>query len=341
LSKHLSISNEAYLIAEVGLAHDGSLGAAYSFVDAAAETGVNAIKFQTHIPEEESSAFEQFRVNVFPQDKTRPEYWQRTAFTKEQWLKLADHTRSKGLDFLSSPFSELAVDWLEECGVAAWKIASGEVTNYPMLRKMARTQKPILLSTGMSDWSEIDSTIEFLKSHDAEIGLFQCTTSYPCPPEKWGLNIVSSMLEKYDFPIGLSDHSGTIVPSLSAATLGATLFEFHVVFHKDQFGPDTKASLTFEQTRRLVTGIRNLEIARENPIDKDQQAASLLETKKLFAKSLYAARDISANAPIATEDVAIQKPWIGIPASDFDQTIGRMTSADIKKGAPIRAEDLK
>ena len=110
--------SSSYLIAEVGLAHDGSLGAAHAFVDAAAKTGVDAIKFQTHITEEESSPFEQFRVNVFPQDATRPDYWERTSFTKDQWLKLADYTRSQGLDFLSSPFSNLAVDWLKECHVS-------------------------------------------------------------------------------------------------------------------------------------------------------------------------------------------------------------------------------
>ncbi len=322
------------------MAHDGSLGAAYAFVDAAAEAQVDAIKFQTHIPSEESSPFEQFRVNVFPQDSTRPEYWQRTSFTKDQWMKLADHTRSKGLDFLSSPFSNLAVDWLEECNVAAWKVASGEVTNYPMLKKMAETGRPILLSSGMSNWQELDQAVDYLKKLGSEFAVFQCTTAYPCPPEKWGLNIISEMLERYECPVGLSDHSGTIIPSLGARMLGASLFEFHVVFHHGQFGPDTKASLTFEQTAQLVTGIRGLETALAHPIDKDAQAAALVETRKLFTKSLYAARDLPPNQSLSPEDIVIRKPLIGVPASHYDSTIGRVTKRAIEKDHPIDPENL-
>ena len=345
-NRTIGSDHATYIIAEVGLAHDGSLGAAHAFVDAAASADVDAIKFQTHIPAEESSPFEQFRVNVFPQDATRYQYWQRTSFTRDQWLKLADYTRSQGLDFLSSPFSAMAVEWLDDCGVTAWKIASGEVTNYPMLRQMAATGKPLLISSGMSDWAELDRTIEFvrtLKTQDGsncEFGIFQCTTSYPCPAEKWGLNIITEMLKRYQCAVGLSDHSGTIFPSLAARMLGASMLEFHVVFDHGQFGPDTKASLTFEQTNQLVRGIRSIETALKNPIDKDAQAQTLTETRKLFAKSLYAAHDLEAGHTLTDKDLLIRKPLIGVSAADYDSTLGKKMIDAVAKDQPIQPDNL-
>lgn len=333
-------NSPAYIIAEVGLAHDGSLGAAYAFVEAAAKAKVSAVKFQTHIASEESSPLEQFRVNVFPQDASRPEYWERTAFTRQQWLDLAEFTRGQGIDFLSSPFSELAVDWLMECGVTAWKVASGEVTNYPMLQKMAQTGKPVLLSSGMSSWEELDHAVQYIADSGGDLGIFQCTTAYPCPAEKWGLNIITEMMERYQCPVGLSDHSGTIFPSLGARMLGASLFEFHVVFDHGQFGPDTKASLTFEQTAQLVDGIRKLETAVANPVDKDEQANSLVDTRKLFAKGLYAAHDLPADRSLTPNDILIQKPLVGISARDYESVIGKVTHRAIEKNRPIHPEDL-
>ncbi len=138
-STTVGTGNPLFIIAEVGLAHDGSLGAAHAYVDRLAKVGVDAVKFQTHIAAAESSRYEDFRVNVFPQDKTRPDYWRRTAFSKKEWCELANHARDAGLIFMSSPFSHEAVDLLMECGTPAWKVASGEVTNLPLLKHMADT----------------------------------------------------------------------------------------------------------------------------------------------------------------------------------------------------------
>ncbi len=332
--------NPMFLIAEVGLAHDGSLGAAHAFVSAAAETGVDAIKFQTHIATEESSRYEQFRVKVFPQDATRFDYWQRTAFEKSQWLELADHCRELGIQFLSSPFSELAVEWLLECNVPAWKVASGEVTNLPLLKKMASTDKPVLLSSGMSSWNELTRSVDYLQSLEARFGLFQCTTAYPCPPETWGLNVIEEMATKYGCPVGLSDHSGTIYPGLAARMLGASMLEFHVVFNKQQFGPDTKASLTFEQTSDLVKGVRSIETALKHPVDKDEQAASKADLKQMFSKSLYARTDIDVGTRLTVDHLDVRKPLIGLPASEMEGVIGKCVRESIKTGEPIHSKML-
>ena len=154
-----------FLIAEIGQAHDGSLGMLHSYIDALGDTGVNAIKFQTHIAEAESSEYEPFRVKFSYQDKTRYDYWKRMEFTLDQWKEIKKHCDDLNLEFISSPFSNLAVDWLEEIGVQKYKIASGEINNHLMLEKIAKTGKDIILSSGLSNFTELDETINFLKSY--------------------------------------------------------------------------------------------------------------------------------------------------------------------------------
>ena len=335
------IQDQVTTIAEVGLAHEGSLGVAHSYIDAIAETGATAVKFQTHIAAEESTAEEKFRVKVFPQDETRADYWQRTAFSKEQWLELAAHAREKELLFLSSPFSNLAVDWLEECDVAAWKIASGEITNFPMLARICETGKPVLLSSGMSSWQELDAAVDFVRERNAPVGLFQCTTSYPCPPEKWGLNVIQQIRDRYSVDAGLSDHSGTIFPSLAAVTMGATLIEFHVAYSKSQFGPDSKASLTFEQASEMVTGIQQLQVALQNPIDKDAQASELAPLHQLFTKSIVAAKPLKAGTVLTLADLAFKKPGTGIPANRVEEVVGTKLLKDVPEDHFFEAGELE
>ena len=144
------IDSDPVIIAEVGQAHEGSLGMAHSFIDSVAKTGAHGIKFQTHYASEESSNFDRFRKNVFPQDSTRYDYWKRMEFTPNEWAALANHARNNGLEFLSSPFSNKAVKVLRDCGVRMWKIASGELKNYPMIDQILEFQQPLLISTGMA-----------------------------------------------------------------------------------------------------------------------------------------------------------------------------------------------
>ena len=156
-----------FVIAEIAQAHDGSLGAAHAYIDAVAGTGADAIKFQTHIAEAESSPGEPFRVRFSYQDKTRFDYWKRMEFSREQWNLLAEHARDRGLIFLSSPFSETALSLLEEIGMPAWKVASGEIATKRMLEMMAMTGKPLLLSTGMASWRQVDETTSWFQEWGA------------------------------------------------------------------------------------------------------------------------------------------------------------------------------
>ena len=169
----------ALIVGEVAQAHDGSLGMAHAFIDAMARTGAHAVKFQTHIARAESSAREPFRVKFSLQDETRFDYWKRMEFSEEQWDGLAKHAREKGLIFLSSPFSEEAVELLSRVGVPAWKIASGEVTNPLLFECIAQTGLPVLLSTGMSTLPEIDAAVANIQGKDLPLLVLQCTSKYP------------------------------------------------------------------------------------------------------------------------------------------------------------------
>ncbi len=329
-----------FVIAEIGQAHDGSLGACHAYVDAAAKAGADAIKFQTHIASEESSPDEPWRVKFSPQDDTRYEYWQRMELTPEQWAGLANHAQERGLVFLSSAFSFKAVELLDEIGMAAWKVASGETTTLPLLRHMAQTGKPVLLSSGMSTWDELDTAAALVRGCEAPLAIFQTTTSYPCPPTKLGLNVLAEMASRYDCPVGLSDHSATIYAGLAAVALGASLLEVHLTFSRDSFGPDTSSSLTPPELRQLIEGIRFTETALAHPVDKEVMATELAELRSIFGKSLVAARDLAAGAVLSAADLALKKPATGIPAANFDAVIGRTLARGVVHNQQILEDDL-
>jgi len=311
------------IIAEIGQAHDGSLGNAHAYIDALAGIGIDCIKFQTHIAEAESSEFEPFRVKFSKQDASRFEYWKRMQFSLSQWKELFQHAAELGLEMISSPFSNLAVDWLEEIGVKRYKIGSGEVSNFLMLEKIANTGKPIIVSSGMSNWEEMDATIDFLKPFKNPLSILQCTTAYPTHPEQWGLNVLQELKDRYKIPVGFSDHSGNIYACLAAAALGAEIFEFHVVFDKRQFGPDTKSSITIDQARQLAEGIHQIQRATVAPIDKSN-IEPFLHVKSIFEKSLSVNRNLKKGEVIEGSMLESKKPsGKGIPAKEFKSVLGK------------------
>ncbi len=334
------MKSDTYIIAEIAQAHEGSLGIAHSYIDVLAETGVDAIKFQTHIAEAESSAQEQFRINFSYEDINRFEYWKRMEFTLEQWTGLKKHCEEKGMEFISSPFSIAAVELLEKLDVKRYKIGSGELTNYLMLDTIAKTKKPIILSSGMSDWNELDDTINFLKPYGNELSLLQCTTAYPTPPEKWGLTAIEEMKTRYQLPVGYSDHSADIFACLAASTLGASILEFHVVFDHNMFGPDAKASLTINQVKQLIKGVRAIEMGMQsNHLKNDASSFNTLKT--MFGKSLAVNKNLPQGHLIAISDLESKKPGDqGIPAKEFQRVIGKQLKHDLKQWSFLREEDL-
>lgn len=328
------------IIAEIGQAHDGSLGNAHAYIDALAETGVHAVKFQTHIAEAESSGFEPFRVKFSKQDATRYSYWKRMEFTPEQWKGLKDHCEEKNLQFISSPFSNAAVNLLENLKVKGYKIGSGEIGNFLMLEKIARTGKPIILSSGMSSFEELDKTIDFLKPFGNHLSVLQCTTAYPTRPEQWGLNVIKELKERYAIPVGFSDHSGDIFACLAAATLGAELFEFHVVFDKRQFGPDSAASISIDQTKILCQGIDSIKTSLKHPVIKSENQ-KYSELKVMFGKSLAVNKELVKGHLLTVDDLETKKPGDkGISAGDYRSVLGKKLNKTLNKWDFLTKEDL-
>lgn len=334
-------NRECLIVAEIAQTHDGSLGTAHAYIDAAARAGAQAIKFQTHIAAAESTPGEPWRVKFSPQDETRYDYWKRMEFTPAQWAGLAGHAREKGLIFLSSAFSFEAVDLLEEIGVPAWKVGAGETSNLPMIGRMAATGKAVILSSGMSDWEELDRAVECVRRAGAPVAVLQCTTAYPCPPEKLGLNVIELLAGRYDCPVGLSDHSGTIYAGLAAAALGARIIEVHVTFSRECFGPDVVASITTEELARLVEGVRFIERAMKSPVDKAEMARSLTDLRRTFGKSVVAGRDLPAGHVLRLDDLALKKPGTGIPPSGLESLVGRKLAVAVRADHLISETDLE
>jgi len=329
------------IIAEVAQAHDGSLGMAHAYIDAIARSGADAVKFQTHYADHESSSDEPFRAKFSPQDATRYDYWKRLEFTPEQWIELAGHARQCGLLFLSSPFSTFAVEVLERCGVPAWKVASGELSNLPLLDRLCATGKPMILSSGMSGWRELDTAVERVHLSGNPLCVMQCSTAYPCPPERVGLNVMQEMRSRYGSLVGLSDHSGTPWPGIAAATLGTDAYETHVTFDRAMFGPDVPASLTLEELATAVSGIRFVETMLASPVDKDATSAAYDGLRSMFSQGLVAARDLPAGSLIGPESLSTRKPLRGIPASQYDAVLGRRLRVAVAAGTPLEEAHLQ
>lgn len=330
----------AYLIAEVAQAHDGSLGLAHKFIDATAEAGADAVKFQTHFASEESTLDEPFRVKFSDQDATRFAYWKRMEFTDEQWAGLADHARAKKLHFLSSAFSIRAFELLDRLGVPAWKIASGEVNSHDLLGRIATTGRPVLLSTGMSGYGEIARTVAALRGAGASIAVLQCTSHYPTPLKEVGLNVIDELEKRLHCPVGLSDHSGVTYPAMFAMARGAAIVEAHITLDRRMFGPDVAASLTVEEFSAVARARDALQEMEANPVDKDAMAEALKDMRQLFQKSVAVVRKLPQGSVLTRDLLTIKKPATGIPANKMDEVVGRRLARAVEPDRVLTWNDL-
>lgn len=329
------------LIAEIGMAHNGNISLAHSFIDAAAANGANAVKFQTHIAEEESTVHDKFRIkNKYLKYNSRYEYWKKTEFTIDQWFELKKHAEQKKLVFFSSPFSIKAVDLLKKINVKIWKIASGELNNYPLVEKISKFNQDIILSTGMSSMQEIKDTIKVIKKNTNKLSLAQCTSIYPCPPEQLGLNLILDLKKKFKCKVGFSDHSGNYLTAILAKAFGADFVEVHVTFDKNWVGFDTVSSVTFDELLIISKSLNFVEKIAYKKISKDQISLNLKKTKSLFEKSIFLEKDIKKNSKILFNDISFKKPAIGILAKNYKKIIGKKVKKNISKGSSLKKKDI-
>lgn len=332
---------QPFVIGEVAQAHDGSLGTAHAFIQVIADAGAHGVKFQMHIAAAESRRDEPWRIQFSPQDSSRYEYWRRMEFSAEQWSGLREHALDLGLAFIVSPFSLQAVDILEDAGgVTAWKVASGEVANTPLLRRIAASRTPVVVSSGLSAWEELDAAVTLLRDADAEYAVVQCTSRYPTRPEDVGLNVIGEMAQRYGCPVGLSDHSGSIWPSLAAQVLGATIFEVHVTLSRHGFGPDQVVSLIPVELGDLVRGLAFNHRALRATVDKREVPEDLVLLRTTFGRSIVTSRDLPAGTVLAPGDLTLKKPGGGLAPRQLDAMIGRTLRTDLAADKPLQENDL-
>lgn len=315
--------------------HDGSLGNAIRMSEVAARAGVDALKFQLHDARAETTR--DAPPPPYFTHESRWEYFERTAFTDEEWALLKDACERAGVEFLCSIFSLEALERLERLGVGRYKIGSGEVTNLELIRAAAATGKPVLLTSGMSSWEELDEAVE---AAGDRVTLLQCTSAYPTPPERVGLNVLAEMRERYGKPVGLSDHTIGPYAALAAVALGAVAIEKHFTLSRDMYGPDAALAAEPEELAALVEGVREIERMLTSPVDKDD-LEPYGEMKRVFEKSVVAASDIPAGAVIEREMLAAKKPGTGIPARRLPELVGRRARTDIPVDTVIAEGDVE
>jgi N,N'-diacetyllegionaminate synthase len=325
----------ALVVAEIGNNHDGSVRQAERLIEAAAEADADAVKFQTHIADAE----------MLPSTPTPPHFDEpRFEFTKRMELSLEDHVRLKtaaeerGLVFFSTPFSVEAVALLEEVRVPVYKIASGEVTNPPLLEAVAATGRPVLMSTGMSGLKEVERAAATLGDSGSPFLVMQCTSTYPCPPELVNLRAMVAMGERFGVLYGLSDHTPGVWTSVAAVALGAVVIEKHFTLSKRLYGPDHHASLVPEELAELVDGIREVEAALGTAVKERDPAHDAV--RATFEKSVVTRREIPAGAVLEVEMLTTKRPGTGIPAALLGEVVGRRAARALEADHLLEEADL-
>jgi N-acetylneuraminate synthase len=331
----LGINHPALLIAEIGNNHDGSIGQARALIEAAAAAGADAVKFQTHIADAEMLPSTPTPPHF---DEPRYEFTKRMELTLEQHLKLKAFAEERGLVFFSSPFSLAAVDLLEEIGTPLYKIASGEVTNPPLIRRIAATRKPALISTGMSGMDEIRAAVAILREARTEFAILQCTSNYPCPPELVNLRAIETLAAEFGVAVGLSDHTPDIYTSIAAVARGAVCIEKHFTLDRRLYGPDHHSSLTPEQFAALVAGVRQVEAALGGG-EKERDPA-LDPARNTFEKSIVTAVPVSQGTVIDAAMLTTKRPGSGISAMRIDDVVGRRAARDVEANELLQEADL-
>jgi N,N'-diacetyllegionaminate synthase len=327
------------LIAEVGLAHDGSLGNALGLAKAAIKAGADIVKFQVHFPNEESSHLEKFRTNFSLQDKTRWAYWERTGFSFDQWRILKKEIEDLGSVFSASVFSSYALKMMRDLDVKVLKLGSGDLNNEELLEQLHDYYGTLILSSGMATLHEISLAADWLISSncDENSALLQCTSKYPTDLADVGLNVMSRIIEKFGVKSGLSDHSEGISASIAALTLGASYVEKHVVYSHDMFGPDVSSSITFKDLGFLRKYTNDLEkIMKE--VDKDDLSSGLQDLKGNFGRSLSLKFSHKKGYRPNNEDFCLRKPAGGLPWIKRNEFVGVPLKKDYALGEMLNLE---
>jgi len=323
------------IVAEAGINHNGDTALAAELVDAAAAAGADVIKFQTHFPEHEMLRGGATAAYV---GESLFDLLTRTALTRDAHVELAERARRKGILFLSTPFSREAADFLETVGVPAFKTGSGELSNVPLQEHIARKNRPMIISTGMSTPEEIDRTVHAVRAVGTPFALMHCTSTYPTPYEHVQLGCITALRERHQVPVGFSDHTLGNYLAFAAAALGANLYEKHFTMSRTLPGPDQSGSMEPAELKAVVDGIRAIE--RAGGATKQIQPGED-DVRHMANHSVVSLRAIPAGHTIGANDVWVKRPGTGIPASQLAAVVGKRTRREIAADALVTWDALE
>ncbi len=300
------------IVAEIGLTHDGNINKAINLIRLSKNAGADIVKFQTHFAEFESTYDEPFRVKISKKFKNRYDYWKKTEFKPSEWKKIIHCCKKSNIVFATSPFSVEAVKLMRKLGCKNWKIGSGEVFSNSLLLEVLKKNDGLIFSTGMSTWADIRKNYKLVKKKlGRNFFMLQCTTEYPNSKKNVGLNVIMEMKKKFSCHVGLSDHTGSIFPSIAALSLGVDMVEIHVCISKKLNGPDTSSSVTFEELKVICEARDEIYQMIKNPVNKNKLSHAQENNKKIFGKSVAIKNDLKKGEKIKISNLTLKKPGIG------------------------------
>jgi sialic acid synthase SpsE len=334
--RKIGVNEAVFVIAEAGINHNGSLSLAKKLVNMAKKAGADCLKIQTHITEEEM-----IKTNILPGKISKKPLWdiiKNCELTEKEELQLNEYCKKKKILFLSTPFSIPAVDRLEKIKMPAYKIGSGELTNLPFLKHIAKTRKPVILSTGMSNMNEIKYAVKLFKKTKTPLAILQTTSEYPCDYKDVNLGVIDNYKKLFDVPIGISDHSLGIYTALGAVAKGASIIEKHVTLDKKMPGPDQKLSLEFNELSELVKGCKAIKLALGNSKKILKKELPVLH----FAReSIVTIEKISKGEKFSESNLTTKRPNTGeIPSKKFYKIIGKKAIKNIPKNKQLKYSDM-
>lgn len=332
-----------FIIAEAGVNHNGDLDMARRLIDTAAAAGADAVKFQTFKPERLASPMADkadYQKGTTDAAESQLDMLRRLELRPEDHAVLRDHCRAVGILFLSTPFEESSADLLEDLGIEAFKLPSGEVTNLPFLRHVAAKGRPVILSTGMSTLGEVEAAVAaIVAAGNPPLALLHCTSAYPADPAQVNLRAMATLVAAFGVPVGFSDHTPGTAVAIAAAALGAAVIEKHFTLSRDLPGPDHRASLEPDELSAMVAGIRVAESALGDGIKRPQPIEG--DTARVARKSLVVARDLPAGALLTPEVLAIMRPGTGLAPGLMEAVLNRRLSRAMVANEPLRWEYLE
>ena len=334
----IDTADKVFIIAEIGMNHNGSFDNAIKLIDQAKDCGVDCVKFQMRNLEE---LYSQDALNVTSSDLSTQytmNLLRKFELSFEEYKALAKYSKEKGLIFMCTPWDKSSADLIEKIGVPAFKTASADMTNFDLLEYLVNKNKPLILSTGMSTKEEIDTTVEFLTRLNADFSLLHCNSTYPAPFKDINLRYLER-LKRYNVPVGYSGHERGIAVSIAATAMGAKIIERHFTLDRNMEGPDHSASLEFDDFKRLVDGIREVELSLGTSNDRVVTQGELINRENL-SKSIFAKKDIKKDDTFSKEMFEIKSPGQGLNPQYLNKIIGYKATRDIQKGKALFKSDL-